>query len=158
MFLVLNREAYVNMGAGEVEKLRQEWSIKCGGDSKKMKLEWEADGEWYNGKFTNVRENRHKVKVYSCTFQTLDRDVLDLDHKETKKLLKAYLEVQAYRRRQHEEDLISKTKRKEETGNGEESGLESSDATEDDEDGQNDHGTESSPHQDDTDGQTMEVP
>jgi hypothetical protein len=98
------------------------------------------------------------VKVYSCTFQTPDRHVLDLDHKETKKLLKAYLDVKAYRKRQLEEDLISKTKEVEETGNGEESGVESSDATEDDADGQNDHGTESSPHHDDTDGQTLEVP
>ncbi len=84
-------------------------------------------------------------------FQTPDRDVLDLDHKETKKLLKAYLDVKAYRKRQLQEDLISKMKEVEETGNGEESGVESSDATEDDADGQNDHGTESSPHHDDTD-------
>jgi hypothetical protein len=105
-----------------------------------------------------VRENRYNVKVYSCTFQTLDRDVLELDHQETKKMLKAYLDVQAYRRKQKEEDLINKTKRAEETGNGEESGLETCDATEDDEDGDNEQGTDSSPHQDNTDGQTLEVP
>jgi hypothetical protein len=31
-----NHEAYVNMSAGEVEKLRQEWTIKYGADSKKL--------------------------------------------------------------------------------------------------------------------------
>jgi hypothetical protein len=132
--------------------------MKYGADSKKMKLGWEADGEWYNGKVTNVRENRYHVKVYSCTFQTPDRDVLDLDHQETKKMLKAYLDVQAYRRKQKEEEVINKTKRVKETGNGEESGLETCDATEDDEYGDNDQGTDSSLQQDDTDGQTLKVP
>jgi hypothetical protein len=89
-----------------------------------MKLGWEADGEWYTGKITNVRVNRHKVKVYACTFETPDRDVLDLDTTETKKLVKAYLDVQEYRKRQLEEHLINKTKEVEETENGEESVLE----------------------------------
>ena len=124
--------------------------MKYGADSKKMKLEWEADGEWYNGKVTNVRQNRFHVKIYSCTFQTPDRDVLDLDHQETKKMLKAYLDVQAYRRQQKREDLINKTKPVEEMGNGEESALENCDATEDDDDDGND--------QDETDEQTLKVP
>ncbi len=145
-----NREAYVNTSAGEVDKLRQKWTMEYGADSKKMKQGWEADGEWYNGKVTNVRQNRYHVKVYSCTFQTPDRDVLDLSHMETKKMLQAYLDVQAYRRQQKQEDLINKTLPVEETGNGEESALDNCNATEDDDDDGND--------QDETDEQTLKVP
>jgi len=52
----LNREAYVNTPAVEVAKLQQEWTIKYGAQSKRLKQGWEADGEWYNGKVTNVRK------------------------------------------------------------------------------------------------------
>ena len=133
----------------------QEWTIKYGAQSKRIR---EADGEWYNGKVTNVRKNKYHVKVYSCTFQTPDRDVLDLTHKETKNMLKAYLEVQAYRRQQKIEDLLNQTKPEKDIGDGEQSALENCDATEDADADGNDEGPQSSVHQDETDEQTMKVP
>jgi hypothetical protein len=167
-----NCEAYVNTPAVEVEKLQQEWTIKYGAESKRIKQGWEADGEWYNGKVINVRKNKYHVKVYSCTFQTPDRNVVDLTHKETKNMLKAYLQVHAYRRQQKIEDLLNQTKPEEEMGGGEQSALEKCDATEDADADGNDEGPQSSVHQDDgndedpqscvhqdeTDEQTMKVP
>ncbi len=119
-----------------------------------------------------MRKNKYHVKVYSCTFQTPDRNVVDLTHKETKKMLKAYLQIQAYRRQQKIEDLLNQTKPEEDMAGGEQSALEKCDATEDvDADGNdegtqssvhqddgNDEGPQSSVHQDETDEQTMKVP
>ncbi len=98
------------------------------------------------------------MKVYSCTFQTSDRDVLDLTHKKTKNMLKTYLQVQAYRRQQKIEDLLNQTKPEEDMGEGEQSALENCDAIEDADDDGNDEGPQSSVHQDETDEQTMKVP
>ncbi len=96
--------------------------------------------------------------MYSCTFQTPDRDVLDLTHKETKNMLKAYLQVQAYRRQQKIEDLLNQTKPEEDMGGGEQNVLEKCDATEDADAEGNDEGPQSSVHQVETDEQTMKVP
>ncbi len=105
-----------------------------------------------------MRKNKYHVKVYSCTFQTPDRDVLDLTHKETKNMLKAYLQVHAYHRQQKIEDLLNQTKPEEDLGNGEQSALENCDANEDADANGNDEGPQSSVHQDETDEQTMKVP
>ena len=119
-----------------------------------------------------MRKNKFHVKVYSCTFQTPDRDVLDLTHKETKNMLKTYLEVQAYRRQQKIEDLLQQSKPAQEMGDVEQSALEDSDEPEDaDADGNDegpqssvhrddgsDEGPQSSEHQNETNEQTMKVP
>jgi hypothetical protein len=87
-------------------------------------------------------------------------------------MLKAYLEVQAYRRQQKIEDLLKQSKPAEELGDGEQSAREDSDGTEDaDADGNDegpqssvhrddgsDEGPQSSEHQNDTNEQTMKVP
>jgi hypothetical protein len=130
-----------------------------------MKQGWEADGEWYNGKVTNVRKNKYNVQVYSCTFQTPDRDVLDLNHEETKNMLKSYLKVQAYRRQQKIEDLLHQSKPEEDMGD-DVNDADVNDADVNDEgpqssvqqDTENDEGSQSSVHQDDTDEETMKVP
>ena len=45
--------------------------------------------------------------MYTCTFQTPDWDKLDLNYVETKKMLKAYVDLKAYRKKQQEDDAAA---------------------------------------------------
>jgi hypothetical protein len=92
---------------GEVVKLRQQWAIDKGNDARVLNLGWEDDGEWYNGKVTNIFANKFKVLVYTCTFETPDRHKIDLNYAETKKMVKAYQELNAYRKKKEEADAAA---------------------------------------------------
>jgi hypothetical protein len=94
----LNKEAYVNSSLGEVVKLRQQWAIENRDDARILKMGWDEDGAWYNGKVTKIIRNKFNVHVYTCTFLTPDRDKLDLTYAETKKMLRAFQELKAYRK------------------------------------------------------------
>ena len=100
----LNKEAYVNCSVGEVVKLRQQWAEENRDDAKILKLGWEEDGKWYDGTVTSIIRNKFKVPVYTCTFQTPDWDKLDLNYAETKKMLKSFVDLHAYRKKQREDD------------------------------------------------------
>ncbi len=104
----LNKEAYVNCSVGEVMKLRQRWAIANRDDARVLNMGWEEDGEWYNGKVTNIVPNKFKVLVFTCTFQTPDQDKLDLNYAETKQMLKAFLDLKAYRKKKQEDDAAAK--------------------------------------------------
>jgi hypothetical protein len=72
-------------------------------------------------------------------------------------MLKAYLQVQAYRRHQKIEDLLHQSKPEEDMGGEEQSAPEKCDAIEDADADGNDERPQSSVHQDEIDEQTMKV-
>ena len=76
-----NHEAYSKSTPAVVERCRDQWTSANAGDAKKLKKGWGADCEWYDGRITLIRKNNKGVKVFVCTFDTPNKDVIHLDAK-----------------------------------------------------------------------------
>ena len=108
-----NREAYQNIGEDEVKRLQKDWAVKNAGNTKLLKKGWLVVREWYEGEVTQIRLNEKRKKVYACTFNSPNLDILEYDTTRLRACLKSYEDLQTYQKRQR--SLLAHSQNKSDT-------------------------------------------